>query len=111
MPRHQAYATCDQRFLERQGIHRLPVLFAAVPALETRKQTLQDSDEHRVRDHRTGDLGVPPLGRREGRHHVHIDIENAPAPRGQAERSAIVYFTGIGADDLAGGNRARLRGH
>src|SRR5256885_6709453 len=45
MPRHQAYATCDQRFLECQGIHRLRVWRATVPALETRKQTLQDSEE------------------------------------------------------------------
>ena len=33
--------------------------------------------------------------------HVHIDIGDAPAPRGRAERSAIMYFTGIGGDDLA----------
>src|SRR6266704_1839917 len=40
MPRHQAYTTCDQRFLECQGIHRSRVRLAIVPALETRKQTL-----------------------------------------------------------------------
>src|SRR5205809_1131231 len=102
MPRHQAYATCDQRFLECQGIHRSRVWRAIVPALETRKQTLQDPEEHRVCDHRTGDLGAPPLGCREGRHHVHIDIDDAPAPRGRAERSAVMYFTWIGCDDLAG---------
>src|SRR5438094_1890998 len=60
MPRHQAYATFDQRFLECQGIHRSHVWRAIVPALETRKQTLQDPEEHRVFDHRTRDLGVPP---------------------------------------------------
>src|SRR6266849_6865054 len=49
MPRHQAYATCDQRFLECQGIHRSRLCRAIVPALETRKQTLQHPDEHRVR--------------------------------------------------------------
>src|SRR2546428_8578928 len=90
MPRHQAYATCDQRFLECQGIHRLRVWRATVPALETRKQTLQDSEEHSVFDHRTRDLGASPLGCREGPHHVHIDIEYAPAPRGRAERPAIM---------------------
>src|SRR2546428_10283837 len=41
-------------------------------------------------DHRTRDLGVPGLGSREGRHHVHIDIDDAPAPRGRAERPAIM---------------------
>src|SRR3989441_1282231 len=104
MPRHQAYATCDQRFLECQGIHRSRVWRAIVPALETRKQTLQHPEEHRVCDHRAGDLGAPPpaLGRREGRHHVDVDVDDAPAPRGWAERSAIMYFTGIGCDDLAG---------
>src|SRR2546422_8632433 len=102
MPRHQAYATRDQRFLECQGIHRLRVWRATVPALETRKQTLQDPEEHSVFDHRTRDLGASPLGCREGPHHVHIDIEYAPAPRGRAERPAIVDFTGIGCDDLAG---------
>src|SRR6266516_2179538 len=40
VPCHQAYATCDQRFLECQGIHRSRVWRAIVPALETRKQTL-----------------------------------------------------------------------
>src|SRR6266566_1199933 len=40
MPRHQAYTTCDQRFLECQGIHRSRGRLAIVPALETRKQTL-----------------------------------------------------------------------
>src|SRR2546425_4573052 len=102
MPRHQAYATCDQRFLECQGIHRLRVWRAIVPALETGKQTLQDPEEHSVFDHRTRDLGVPGLGCREGRHHVHVDIDDAPAPRGRAERPAIMDFTGIGCDDLAG---------
>src|SRR2546426_938597 len=102
MPRHQAYATGDQRFLECQGIQRSRVWRAIVPALETRKQTLQDPEEHRVCDHRTGDLGSPPLGCREGRHQVHIDIDDAPAPRGRAERSAIMNFTWIGCDDLAG---------
>src|SRR2546422_5566768 len=102
MPRHQAYATCDQRFLECQGIHRSRVWRAIVPPLETRKQTLQDPEEHRVCDHRTRDLGAPPLRRREGRHHVHIDIDDAPAPRGRAERPAVMDFTGSGGDDLAG---------
>src|SRR5207249_1410770 len=102
MPRHQAYATCDQRLLECQGIHRLRVWRATVPALETRKQTLQDLEEPSVFDHRTRDLGASPLGCREGPHHVHIDIEYAPAPRGRAERPAIMNFTGIGGDDLAG---------
>src|SRR2546427_879411 len=105
MPRHQAYATCDQRFLECQGIQRSRVWRAIVPALETRKQTLEDPEEHRVFDHGARDLGVPPrppLGCREGRHHVHIDIHDAPAPRGRAERSAIMDFTGIGGDYLAG---------
>src|SRR6266487_5682881 len=69
---------------------------------------LQDPEEHRVFDHRTRDLGVPPrpprppLGCREGRHHVHVDIDDAPAARGLAERSAVMNFTGIGCDDLAG---------
>src|SRR5437016_3469252 len=105
MPRHQAYTTCDQRFLECQGIHRLRLWSAIVPAFETRKQTLQDPEEHRVLDHRPRDLGVPPrpsLGCREGRHHVHIDIGDAPAPRGWAERPAVMNFTRIGCDDLAG---------
>src|SRR6266702_3020019 len=105
MPRHQAYATCDQRFLECQGIHRLRLWRAIVPAFETRKQTLQDPEEHRVLDHRPRDLGVPPrppLGCREGRHHVHIDIGDAPAPRGWAERPAVMNFTWIGCEDLAG---------
>src|SRR2546426_604869 len=105
MPRQQAYATYDQRFLECQGIHRSRVWRAIVPALETRKQTLQDPEEHSVFDHRTCDLGVPPrppLGCREGRHHVHIDIDDAPAPRRRAERSAVMDFTGIGRDDVAG---------
>src|SRR3989449_1513402 len=102
MPRHQAYATCDQRFLECQGIHRSRVWRAIVPALETRKQTLQDPEEHSVFNHRTRDLGAPPLGCREGRHHVHIDIDDAPAPRGRAERPAVMNFTGIGCDHLAG---------
>src|SRR5438552_1852431 len=44
----------------------------------------------------------PPLGCREGRHHVHIDIGDAPAPRGWAERPAVMNFTRIGCDDLAG---------
>src|SRR5256886_6632675 len=35
MPRHQAYATCDQRFLECQGIHRLRVWRPTVPPLQT----------------------------------------------------------------------------
>src|SRR3989454_8910991 len=39
LPCHHAYATCDQRFLECQGIHRLRVWRATVPALETRKHT------------------------------------------------------------------------
>src|SRR5881296_3551213 len=102
MPRHQAYASCDQRFLECQGIHRSRVWRALVPALETRKQTLQDPEEHRVFDHRTGDLGVPPLGCSKSRHHVHIAIQDAPAPRGWTERSAVMNLTGIGRDDLAG---------
>src|SRR2546425_6174290 len=102
MPRHQAYATCDQRFLECQRIHRSRVWRAIVPALETRKQTLEDPEERRVCDHRTSDLGASPLGRREGRHHVHIDIDDAPAPRGRAERPAVMNFTGISCDDLAG---------
>src|SRR3989454_1150536 len=105
MPRHQAYATCDQRFLECQGIHRSRVWRAIVPALETRKQTLEDPEEHRVFDHGARDLGVPPrppLGCRERRHQVHIDIDDAPAPRGRAERPAVMNFTGIGGDDLAG---------
>src|SRR5213078_4384377 len=96
---------CHQRFFERQGIHWLRVWLAIVPTLETRKQTLQNPEEHRVLDHRTRDLGVPPrppLGCREGRHQVHIDIDDAPAPRGRAERPAIMDFTGIGCDDLAG---------
>ena len=101
MPRHQPYATCDQRFLECQGIQRSRVWRAIVPALETRKQTLEDPEEHRVFDHGARDLGVPPrparsprplLGCREGRHHVHIDIEYAPAPRGRAERPAVMNF-------------------
>src|SRR5205809_947828 len=90
MPRHQAYATCDQRFLECQGIHRLRVWRATVPALETRKQTLQDLEAPSVFDHRTRELDASPLGCREGPHHVHIDIEYAPAPRGRAERPAIM---------------------
>src|SRR6266568_8582831 len=105
MPRHQAYATCDQRFLECQGIHRLREWRAIVPALEARKQTLEDPKERRVFDHRAGDLGVPPrppLGCRERRHQVHIDIDDAPAPRGRAERAAVMNFTRIGCDDLAG---------
>src|SRR5207247_7566057 len=78
---------------------------AIVPALETRKQTLEDPEEHRVFDHGARDLGVPPrppLGCPERRHQVHIDIHDAPAPRGRAERPAVMNFTGIGCDDLAG---------
>src|SRR5437660_4476587 len=102
MPRHQAYATCDQCFLECQSIHRSRVWLAIIPALEARKQTLQRPEEHRVCDDRTGDLGVPPLRCRECRHQVHIDIDDAPAPRGRAERPAIMDFTGIRCDDVAG---------
>src|SRR5207253_1589718 len=46
MPRHQAYATCDQRFLECQGIHRSRVWRAIVPALETDRKSTRLNSSH-----------------------------------------------------------------
>src|SRR5205085_7837500 len=71
-------------------------------ALETRTETLQDPGESRISDHRVGDLSASALGCREGRHHVHIDVDDAPAARGRAERPAVMDFTRIGGDDVAG---------
>src|SRR5207248_2604785 len=102
MPRHQAHAACDQSFLEREGIHLPRVWRAIIPALESRKQALQHPGEQRIGDHRIRDLGASPLGCRQARHYAWVDIDDAPASRRRADRPAVVDFTGIGRDDVAG---------
>jgi len=85
----------DQRFLEFKGNRRSRVVaFCDYSSARARKQTLQRPEERSLGDDRMV-IWLRARSEREAVIKSTIDMDDAPAPRGRAERPAVLYFTGL----------------